>query len=283
MDANLAWAIASTVKRYCKREEVEGFDLRLPIRRGRQGGPELVWLDDDKPYALGEDASDSPGEYLIHDLAGIETHPELTALILPTSAISDLAPVAALSALSALAIGVTANADLTPLLGLEALARCAVKGPLNPSAQAVLRTLAERGVHVDRLDQEPDWTALAAPFADWHLKLAVLNALVEGGGRQWPRVHPLDIYALDKFNLARVLDTALTPEELGAIETLEWETGGLDIHHLVYPQWDGETEEFDIVSLEGVVHLPNLKTIRLYPIPDALGSCQKLGIEVEEL
>ncbi|MET7424699.1 hypothetical protein [Dactylosporangium sp. NPDC005555] len=218
----------------------------------------------------------------IRSLDGIAAFPELRVLDLPEAAVEDLVPLTGLPALALLSLGVTASADLGPLLSCAGLTRVDIScgdGVPVAAQRDVLVALADRGVHVDQLLPAAD----GAPFADPVLKLAVLDLL----GVPLPTAEPFDEYHLDDGNLARVLGVALTQEQLDSVEHLHWAGGGYTVQHVVWPQWDGETGEFDIRSLRGIEALRNLRRLEIAPLDlipaDEIAALHARGVEVSDL
>ena len=87
--------------------------------------------------------------------------------------------------------------------------------------------------------------------------------------------------------LARVLSVELTPERLDSVERLHWMGGGYTIQHVVWPQWDGETDEFDIRSLQGIEVLRSLRRLEITPLEllpaGEVAALRARGVEVSEL
>ncbi|MFC4998049.1 DUF6892 domain-containing protein [Dactylosporangium cerinum] len=213
------------------------------------------WTDRSELFEAVPDGVDTT----IRSLDGIAQYPDVGVLHLVESAVEDVAPFAALPSLRLLSLGVTPAADLRPLLDCARLTRVDIDWH-TPEQREILMTLADRGVHVDSL--LPDPSTLTAPFADQNLKLAVIDLL----GLPLPTAEFFDEYALDEANLARVLAIELTQEQLDGIERLHWTGGGYHIQHAVWSQWDGESDEFDIRSLEGIETLRNLKRLEVTPL-----------------
>jgi hypothetical protein len=78
----------------------------------------------------------------------------------------------------------------------------------------------------------------------------------------------------------------LPPEHLDRVERLAWMGGGHVTAHLVWSQWDGESDEFDITSLEGIEALRNLKRLEVSPLnklpEDQVAALRARGVVVEE-
>lgn len=153
------------------------------------------------------------------------------------SQLASLDPLVALQKLTALHIGVTNMTSLTPLLRCANLKRVRLEGYAPAWHASVRAELETRGVVVD--EAASDQQDHCAPFADPILKLAVLQAPSEQGVLELPASIPIDQYEL------------------------VWECGGMTVEHLVWPQYDGETDEFVIRSLAGIDALPNLRAVHL--------------------
>ncbi len=242
------------------------------------GASEARWTD----TAQLLDAVPEGADTTIRSLDGVAAHQELTLLHLVEAAVDDLGPLAGLPRLRLLSLGVTPTADLRPLLACRALTRVSVDcrdDLLAAEQREVLDALAARGVHVDQLVVG---RSTPAPFADPILKLAVIDLL----GLPLPTVECFDEYELDEGNLARVLAIELTQEQLDGIERLHWTGGGYDIQHAVWSQWDGESGEFDIRSLQGIEALRNLKRLEVSPLErlpeEQVAALRAAGVTVTE-
>ncbi|APR84222.1 Hypothetical protein A7982_09571 [Minicystis rosea] len=281
MDVNLRYAILDCITPYnehTKRlrgvtsQEAKDYLATLPLdisagKRSdglvwRSGGPDgfLSTPAYAAVYGRGDEAREKAGgATTIRSIAGIEVRSELTLVDLEDSSLSDLTPLLALRELRRVRVGVTASCDLAPLRELP-LERVEIQWATTPAQQAILAELEARGVMVD--GTAPDWAALSAPFACKNLKLAVLSRLADEGVFELPAFEVrFSEYEHDQGILRRVLSIPLTEDALASIETLDWVTGGLDIHHLINEQWDGESGEFDITSLRGLEALPNLRSL----------------------
>jgi len=109
-----------------------------------------------------------------------------------------------------------------------------------------------------------------APFKDPNFKLAVLSELIDAkvidlGSPRDLAAHvlgrPVDLEAAGYEPIPAAYDYLvrypLTPEQLAGVASLTFD-GGSTIYPYVFFHWDGETAEFDIASLEGIGHCPNL-------------------------
>ncbi|MEO1139641.1 MAG: hypothetical protein AAFW87_09305 [Pseudomonadota bacterium] len=117
----------------------------------------------------------------------------------------------------------------------------------------------------------PDLQKDSAPFTDQNFKLAVLDALMANGtldlgdeaafqakltNRRYD--YERDGYALNQAFLSYLHLYPLTQTHLAAVEQLYFD-GGLDIYAWIYPFWGGDTEDFDIHSMDDIALLPNLR------------------------
>jgi hypothetical protein len=236
---------------------------------------EAVWnFGADLFDALPDGADDT-----IRSLAGIEAYPGIRVLYLPESEVADLSPLTALPALELLWIGFKDGTDQTPLLDCERLRRVHIES--GRTDRAVLRTLVARGVQVDDLLEEAG--IAAAPF-DPILKLAVLDHLEEA--IRLPEMHFFDENAFDDENLARLMAIEIPQALLDGIESLSWLGGGHTTAHMVWSQWDGESDEFVIRSLAGIDSLRNLRKLSVVShgvLPaDQVAALRARGVTVQE-
>jgi hypothetical protein len=223
---------------------------------------EASWTDEADLWDALPDGADS----IIRSLAGIEGFPALRTLNLRESEVGDLGPLTALPALELLWVGLPPDADLTPLLACDQLKRVHIgcAAGLRPAGHEVLAALAARGVQVDNF--LPDPVEAAAPFSDPILKLAVLDRLTDLV--ELPPMYFFDEFRFDEGNLARLMTVAIPQAALDTVDSLGWFAGGGHATaHMVWHQWDGESDEFYIRSLAGVEALRNLRELNLNPLP----------------
>jgi hypothetical protein len=206
-------------------------------------------------------ACQADDEATVRSIDGLEHYTALRALVLRPSLLTSIAPLAELMELELLEIGVTPTTDLAPLRACRALRRIRLLGAGAPAHVDDLDALARAGVVIDGVGDRrpPD----LRPFVDRNLKLAVLDELVRLGAIALPDLIPIDEYELDEDNLDRLLAISLTSTDLARIEELSWEGGGRPIQHLVWPQFDGESDEFALRDLTGIEALPNLKRVEV--------------------
>jgi hypothetical protein len=111
------------------------------------------------------------------------------------------------------------------------------------------------------------------PSPDYGFKLVVLQELLETGPfsaqlealKAQPSIarrltgtedYEQIIPEMDRF----FREVELTQEDLQRVTRLGFD-GGLEIYHLVLPFWSGESNEFDVVSVDGFERLPNLERV----------------------
>lgn len=117
----------------------------------------------------------------------------------------------------------------------------------------------------------PEETA-GFPFDDPNLKLVVLDALREakvidlGSPRQLAEYvlgRPVNLekegYSLIRPTYDYLTRYPVTPAQLDKIETITFDGGG-EIYRYAYYFWDGQTDDFDVKSLENIGVLHNLRS-----------------------
>ncbi|RYC52467.1 DUF6892 domain-containing protein [Flagellimonas olearia] len=278
MDKNLEKAIIQELKQFNYKGDIP-MDVNEKIG-GKWGNGELIWDYNHLPYSF-YDIDKYPGyfqrntERLIRSLDGIDCQKELRILNIPLSKVDDLAILSQFNNLEGLAIGISALCSLDPTLEMKSLKRLFVHGEISDKNMSVIWELRENNVTVDLMDDlEFNLENWAKPFSDMNVKLAVLDKLSNEDKIELPKLFYFSEYCFDVFNLKRVLQVDIE-KQLDIIESLEWEGGGRNIQHCVYPQWDGEDDTFNIRSLEGLEKLGRLKKFNIdscanedFQIPD---------------
>ena len=112
-------------------------------------------------------------------------------------------------------------------------------------------------------------------FRDTNFKLTVVAALMDAGvldfgvytdflkqieGPQYD--YENDGYNLSAKSYQYFADYTLTADQLAKVQRLTFD-GGLEIYPFIFPFWGGESNDFDIRSLEDMRHLPNLKVFEM--------------------
>jgi hypothetical protein len=103
--------------------------------------------------------------------------------------------------------------------------------------------------------------AAAKQPMDPNLHLALLSALAAKGKVKLPRAKKGGD-APNEAVRAALLAITPKPEDLAALDTLTWEAGE-DIQYLVWGQWDGEDDYFEITRLDGIEALSGLEHLDL--------------------
>jgi hypothetical protein len=109
-------------------------------------------------------------------------------------------------------------------------------------------------------------------FADHGFKLVVLEALLETGSftaelealKSDPAISRKlageEAYGETIEEMARFFrDVQLSEADLAQVERICFD-GGNDIYHLIRPFWSGESDEFEVLSVDGFEKLTNLKS-----------------------
>jgi hypothetical protein len=138
--------------------------------------------------------------------------------------------------------------------------------------------------------------APGAPFADPNFKLVVLSSLLDNdaldlGSYQDLASHvlnwPIDLeqegYKLLPQAYDYLVRYPLTGDDLALVERIVFD-GGNAIYPYCYRFWDGETTEFDVKSVEGITHCPNVRSIICIAVVEKLDITQLTGLaKLEEL
>lgn len=254
-----AWALSQ------EGEEPEGEPLE-----------ELFWNDSSPLWT----ATHAP----LAKLDGLEPFTALRTIVLRGSCVESLAPLEALSELVTLELGVASGVALDPLLRCPSLRRVRLRGVPSAEGHAGVQALRNAGTLVDLADA-PARPKLG-PFADPMLKLAILEHLADQKAIELPDLIVIDEFELDPENLARLLDLDLPADRLRQVERLAWSAGGHRIQHRVWPQFDGESDEFTVRSLVGLEALPALKQLYLSPLAavpaSEIEALRQRGVEISD-
>jgi hypothetical protein len=138
--------------------------------------------------------------------------------------------------------------------------------------------------------------APGAPFADPNFKLAVLSSLLDNdaldlGSYQDLASHvlnrPIDLeqegYKLLPQAYDYLVRYPLTGDDLALVESIVFD-GGNAIYPYCYRFWGGETTEFDVKSVAGISHCPNVRSIISIAVIEKLDIAQLTGLaKLEEL
>ncbi|WAJ28607.1 DUF6892 domain-containing protein [Antarcticirhabdus aurantiaca] len=134
--------------------------------------------------------------------------------------------------------------------------------------------------------------APGAPFADPALKLAVLSALLRDGVIDLGKPEQLAAHVLDSESELDVFEENFEPRPeirdwleryplddalLGQVKSLSLD-GGNEIYPFIDGGWGGEDDQFDVETLAGIEHLPNLETFDVTALIDRVDLRQLVGL-----
>lgn len=135
------------------------------------------------------------------------------------------------------------------------------------------------------------WVDPAHHLPTPNLKLAVIDALVQAGAidlgtPQQLAEHvlgrPIDLRSEGDRLLQPVYDYLvrypLTVTQLDSVEVLTFD-GALGIYEYIWYLWDGESDEFDISSIDGIEHCRNLRRVNA----NALVSDDRLVLDLRRM
>jgi hypothetical protein len=120
------------------------------------------------------------------------------------------------------------------------------------------------------------------PFADPNFKLVVMSDLLDrhiidlATTRELAAFvlkRPFDIekegYALVRPVYDYLVRFPLTPDHISAVETISFD-GGLSIYPYIWPFWDGESNEFEVRSVQGLELCQNVTELRDLPTSNGM-------------
>lgn len=113
-------------------------------------------------------------------------------------------------------------------------------------------------------------------FEDFGFKLVVINSLLGKKTSFSEKLEEMKIKYVNKYlndmyeyddgfeclpEMVEYFENLkLTKDDLALVKELVFD-GGNDIYFLIMPYWDGESNEFDVVSIKGFEKLPNLEEV----------------------
>lgn len=128
-------------------------------------------------------------------------------------------------------------------------------------------------------------------FEDFNFKLVVINSLLEeetsfADELEEMNAKYVDTYDGEEFECIPEMveffeNLQLTEEDLSLVTELCFD-GGEDIYFMIMPNWDGESDEFDVRSLGGFKNLPNLNKVEYTAMcpEELMDEFEENGIEV---
>lgn len=128
-------------------------------------------------------------------------------------------------------------------------------------------------------------------FEDFGFKLVIINSLLEketsfSDDLVEMNEKYVDTYDGDGFECIPEMveffeNLNLTKEDLSLVTELCFD-GGEDIYFMIMPNWDGESEEFNVKSVSGFENLENLKQVEYIAMcsEELMDKFEEKGIEV---
>lgn len=114
------------------------------------------------------------------------------------------------------------------------------------------------------------FTDKSGMFKDFGFKLIVINSLLDKECSFTDELEQMKERYVDDYDGEMFVcipdmayyfqDLKLTKDDLAKVETLCFD-GGNDIYFYLMPDWDGESDEFDVYSVKDYKLLPNLKKV----------------------
>lgn len=123
-------------------------------------------------------------------------------------------------------------------------------------------------------------------FEDFNFKLVVINSLLATDNSFGASLEKLadNEPETDEINtsvLEFLQDLVLTQDDLDEVTDLVFD-GGEDIYMMLYPDWDGEDDTFDVTSIGGIEKLKNLTEVEYISMisDELIAEIENMGIEI---
>ena len=129
-------------------------------------------------------------------------------------------------------------------------------------------------------------------FDDFGFKLVVVNSLLNQENSFAAQLKQLQEQYVEAYEdgtfecIPEMVDffenLQLTEQELESVKELVFD-GGEDIYFLLMPDWDGESDEFEVQSIGGVELLKNLESVVYTSMcqPELMEAFEERGIQVQ--
>lgn len=146
----------------------------------------------------------------------------------------------------------------------------------------------------DDIPDSPDvrFTDKSGMFADFGFKLVIINSLLDKKASFSDELEEMKAKYIDDFEeygsykcvdeMAEFFENLkLTENDLDSVTELCFD-GGEDIYFLIMPDWDGESDEFLVKSVDGFEQLKNLKSVEYISMceEELMGVFENAGIKV---
>ena len=128
-------------------------------------------------------------------------------------------------------------------------------------------------------------------FEDFGFKLVVINSLLEKETSFSNKLEEMNekyvaVYEVDGFECIPEMveffeNLNLTKEDLALVTELCFD-GGEEIYFMIMPEYDGESDEFDVKSIGGFEKLPNLRQVEYIAMcsEELIDEFKEKGIEI---
>ena len=128
-------------------------------------------------------------------------------------------------------------------------------------------------------------------FEDFGFKLVVINSLLEKETSLSNKLEEMNekyvaVYEGDGFECIPEMveffeNLNLTKEDLALVTELCFD-GGEEIYFMIMPEYDGESDEFDVKSIGGFEKLPNLRQVEYIAMcsEELIDEFKEKGIEI---
>lgn len=128
-------------------------------------------------------------------------------------------------------------------------------------------------------------------FEDFGFKLVVINSLLEKETSFSNKLEEMNekyvaVYEGDGFECIPEMveffeNLNLTKEDLALVKELCFD-GGEEIYFMIMPEYDGESDEFDVKSIGGFEKLPNLRQVEYIAMysEELIDEFKEKGIEI---
>ncbi|ETI88369.1 MAG: hypothetical protein Q607_CBUC00203G0030 [Clostridium butyricum DORA_1] len=128
-------------------------------------------------------------------------------------------------------------------------------------------------------------------FEDFGFKLIVINSLLEKETSFSNKLEEMNekyvaVYEGDGFECIPEMveffeNLNLTKEDLALVKELCFD-GGEEIYFMIMPEYDGESDEFDVKSIGGFEKLPNLRQVEYIAMcsEELIDEFKEKGIEI---
>ena len=140
----------------------------------------------------------------------------------------------------------------------------------DPNTQRLSYALEHYGYYDPDADPIMNYADKETMFRDFGFKLIVINSLLDKETsfasslremeKRYTEDYEYGTYQCIPEMMKYFKELILTEDDLAQVTSLSFD-GGNSIYCYIMPDWDGESDEFDVYSVEDYVLLPNLKEV----------------------